>query len=209
VSGLEDYERVVNTDLAKLTLDMLGKMLSSTEAFGVEHVSHHILLVSPQSNCAEQSIAIPSRYMYNKLRDQLQVHTLQGATRLHQILMRNTYAKTPAEYILDDVHDLFCKGGEWRITPMTKNSIGRVNTHFKSPSPAKKSSYMRLDHGGEQLAIAPRSLSEGAEFNPLAHHQFVLDQSIHLEDGYYQPLVSRPSIVLSMIKVPKQQLCFR
>jgi hypothetical protein len=122
-------------------------MLSSAEAFGVEHVSHHILLVSPQSNRAEQSITIPSRYMYNKLRDQLQVHTFRGAARLYQIFVCNTYTKIPADYILDDVHDLFCKGGEWRITPMTKNKVGRVNTHFKSPSPAKKSSYMRLAWG--------------------------------------------------------------
>jgi hypothetical protein len=41
--------------------------------------------------------------------------------------------------------------------------------------------------------IAHHSLSEGAEFSPLAHHRFVLDQSIHLENGYYQPTPGQPT----------------
>lgn len=70
-NNLDDYEEIIDMEITRLTSETLGKMLSS-EALQVEHVSHHILLVNPQSNRSRQSITIPSWYIYNKLRDQLQ-----------------------------------------------------------------------------------------------------------------------------------------
>jgi hypothetical protein len=107
---LDEYDALVNTDLGNLTFEMLGKMLSSTAAFQVENVSHHILLVSPQSNRGRHLIIIPLRYMYTKLHDQLHVHTLEEAARLYQIFMRNEYTKASAAYTLDDVRDLLESG---------------------------------------------------------------------------------------------------
>jgi hypothetical protein len=191
----DQYEDIVNKDLGKVTFETLGKMLSSAAAFQVEDVSHHILLVSPQSNRRRHSITIPSHYMYTKLRDQLHVHTLKEAARLYQIFVRNEYTEGSAGHIFDDVHNLFCKGGEWRIALMTKNKAGRLNTHFRSPSPGKKSSYMRLGYEGVRLAIKGHSLPThvDAEFSPLAHHRFFLGENIHLQDGYYQPARGQPT----------------
>jgi hypothetical protein len=78
----DQYEDIVNTDLGKVTFETLGQMLSSTAAFQLENVSHHILLVSPQSNRSRHSITIPSQYMYTKLRNKLDIHTLEEAATL-------------------------------------------------------------------------------------------------------------------------------
>jgi len=172
-----------------VTFETLGKMPSYAAALQVEDVSHHILLVSLQSNRSRHSITIPSHYIYTKLRDQLHVHTLQEAVRLYQIFVRNEYTKGSAGHIFDDVHNLFCKDGEWRITMMTKNKAGRLDTHFMSPNRGGKSSYMRLGYEGVRLTIEGHSLPTDvdAEFSPLAHHRFLLGENIHLQDGYYQP----------------------
>ena len=133
--------------------------------------------------------------MYTKLRNQLNVHTLEEAAKLYQIFVRNEYTKGTAGHIFEDVHGLFCKGGEWRITSMTKNKAGRLNTHFKSPSPKKKSSYMRLGYEHVQLAIKGHSLPTDvdAESTLLKHHQFLLGEDIHVQDEYYQPAPGQPT----------------
>jgi hypothetical protein len=191
----DQYENIVNTDLQKVTFETLGKMLSSTAAFQVEDVSHHILLVSPQSNRNRHSITIPSHYMYTKLRDQLHVHTLEEAARLYQIFVRNEYTKGSAGHIFEDVHNLFCNGGEWQITLMTKNKAGGSNTYFRSPIPGEKSSFMRLGCEGAQLAIERHSLPADVdtEITRLAHHRYLLGENIHLQDGYYQPARGQPT----------------
>jgi hypothetical protein len=109
----DQYEDIVNTDLRKVTFETLGQMLSSTAAFQLEDLSHLILLVSPQSNHSCHSITIPSHYMYTKLCDKLNIHTLEEAARLYQIFMRDKYTEGAAGHIFNDVHHLFCKGGQW------------------------------------------------------------------------------------------------
>ncbi|KIL71128.1 hypothetical protein M378DRAFT_201760 [Amanita muscaria Koide BX008] len=193
--NMDDYEQIVDREIYRLTFE-IGEILSgSAEALQVEHVSHHILLVNPQqSNRSDQLITIPSHYLYNKIRDRLHIHTLEEAARLYQIFVRNPYTRS-ADYILDDIHDLFCNGGEWRLVPMTKNKSGPVNTHFKSPTRGSlmRSWYMRLGYKGEHLTIARCRLAQGAVFTPLAHHRFLLGQNIGLEDGYYQPAPGQPT----------------
>ncbi|KIM89449.1 hypothetical protein PILCRDRAFT_225823 [Piloderma croceum F 1598] len=103
---------MVRSEIAKLTFSTIANVLSSAVALGTAEGAHHVLLVSPQSDRRKHLITIPTRYIYKLLRDYLHITTLREAANLYQIFVRNSYTKTPAGYILDDVHDLFRKGGE-------------------------------------------------------------------------------------------------
>ncbi|KAF8509908.1 hypothetical protein JB92DRAFT_473469 [Gautieria morchelliformis] len=184
---LSRYDNMVRVEIKKLTYDKVATMLSAAEQLRTEGVSHDILLVSPQSNREMLEISIPTRYIYTMLRDHLHIKTLQEASKLYQIFVRNLQTKTSAGHIFEDVHNLFCKGGEWQVTPLTRNNAGSVNTHFKSPTANARSSYMRHGYHGHQVNITPRELPDTAEFVPLARRQYLLDQMITLENGYYQP----------------------
>ena len=46
---------------------------------------------------------------------------------------------------------------------------------------------MRLGYERRCLAIKSRRLPADAEFSSLTHHRFLLGESIHPQDGYYQP----------------------
>ena len=191
---INHYENIITEEIASLTFESLGKMLPSAEALQAEGVSYHILLVSPgKGDRTVQSITIPSRYIYDKLRDKLHIHTLEEAARLYQVFVRNKYTKASADYILDDVHDVFCRGGEWQLTLMTKARPGPINTHFKSPNSTKKSVCLRLGHGNQLIKITNQRLPEGSLFTRLPHHRFLLDENIQLVDGYYQPAPGQPT----------------
>jgi hypothetical protein len=185
---LHVYDKKVRSDIAKLTFDTISIVLSTAGTPGTaESVSHYILLVSPQNDRLEHLITIPTRYIYKLLRDQPHITTLQEAAMLYQIFVRNSCTKAPAGYMLDDVHDLFCKGGEWQVTHLAKNKAGPVNTHFKSPSQNTKTSYMRLGYSGDLVTTARRSLPGTATFVPLTRRRYLIGQNIILENGYYQP----------------------
>jgi hypothetical protein len=186
---LHVYDKMVRSEIAKLTYDKISIVLSAAATLTAEGVSHHILLVSPSNDRMDPLITIPTRYIYKLLRDQLHITTLQEAAMLYQVFVRNTYTKAPAGYMLDDVHDLFCKGGEWEVILLTKNKAGPVNTHFESPSPSRKTkaSYMRLGYSGDLVTTARRSLPGTATFIPLTSRRYLIGQNITLENGYYQP----------------------
>lgn len=127
------------------------------------------------------------------LRDHLHVQTLEDAARLYQVFVRNWSIETSTGYIFDDIHDLFCRGGEWKVIPMHLNKAGFKNTYFKAPGGHAKSSYVRLGYDGDPVQVARQSLRKTAEFVPLACHRYLLDQSIALENGYYQPTLDQPT----------------
>lgn len=166
-------------------------MMQAARAFAP--VSYDLLLIGPGSSRTEFAVTIATRSLYGRLCDHLQIRTLQEAAKLYQVFVRNSYMKGSASYILDDAHDLFRKGGEWEVTPMTKNKAGTVNTHFKSTGPKKKALYMRLGYNRQQVNIVSTSLPGNVQFAPLTHHQYLLNQNINLRDGYYQPSRGQPT----------------
>ena len=147
------YKKIVEGEISKLASDTISTVLSTVVSFGTKGVSHHIFLVSPQSDCTDYMITIPTHYIYKMLCNHLHVKTLQEAVNLYQIFVCNLHIKTSADYILDDIHNLFCKGGEWEVTLLTKNKVRPVNTHFKSPSQDTESSYMYLGYNGDIVKI--------------------------------------------------------
>ena len=192
---LRDYDMLVIREILNLTYDKLASMLSDAEQLATEGVSHHILLVSPQNDRRGPEISIPTRYIYTTLRDHLHITTLQEALRLYQIFVRNsqTNLKAPAGYIFEDVHNLFCKGGQWQVTRLTKNKVGSVNTHFKSPIANARSSYMCVGYKGHQVKIKRRGYPKTTAFVPLVCRRYVLGQRITLENAYYQPASGQPT----------------
>jgi hypothetical protein len=184
---------MVQEEIGSLTFDKVAKMLSAAMDLSTENVSHHILLVSPQSDRRRLEISIPTRYIYTMLRDRLHITTLLEASQLYQIFVRNPQTKAPAGHIFEDVHDLFCKGGQWKVTRLTQNPAGSVNTHFKSPTANARSSYMCLGYKGRQVKMKHRERPETTAFVPLVRRRYLLGQSITLENAYYQPAPGQPT----------------
>ena len=179
---------MVNSEIDKLAFETLGKILTAAGTLQVEGVSHLLLVVSPGNHRSDHLITLASRYLYVKLRDQLQIHTLEEAFRLYQIFVRNQYTKGAAGHILEDIHDMFRKGGKWPLIRMTKNRLEPVNTHFiSSTRESAERQYMCLGYQGEQITITSDPLPTGSVYTGLEDHRFLLHQKISLKDGYYQP----------------------
>jgi hypothetical protein len=92
---------------------------------------------------------------------------------------------------------------------MAKNKAGRVNTHFKSPSPAKKSLYMRFGYEGERLAIARRSLPHRCLIQPVGTPPIPSGRE-YSSPRWLLPTCPRPANLRRFyLQVPKQLPCFR
>jgi hypothetical protein len=78
------YDEIVEKEISELTFDTVAVMLSAGW-LSTQDVSHHILLISPQSDRRKLKISIPTRYIYTALRDHLHVKTLQDASNLYQV----------------------------------------------------------------------------------------------------------------------------
>jgi hypothetical protein len=93
---------------------------------------------------------IPTRYLYERLKDALTNHSLEAAARLYSMFLRNPKTRTPAAYMLDDaIRDLFYKGGEWPIVRLTANHPGPKFTHWKTPSAKTNPEYLRIGYQGQ------------------------------------------------------------
>jgi hypothetical protein len=90
---LSYYDDIVKEEIGSLTFAKVAEMLSATKNLSTENVSHHILLVSPQTNRRRLEISIPTRYIYTTLRDYLHITTLLEASKLYQIFVRNSQTK--------------------------------------------------------------------------------------------------------------------
>lgn len=79
-------------------------------------ISHQIVLISPGAFRYEPEVSIPSRHIYEILRDNLSGHKLEAAARLYEIFSRDQCIKSSAGYMLEDgYHNVLCKGGQWEI----------------------------------------------------------------------------------------------
>ena len=182
-SIMDNYDQMVCSEIGNLTFEGLGKMLTAASTFQTG-ASHQLLVVSPGCHRSDHLITLASRYIYQNLLDQLQIHTSEEVSRLYQIFVRSKYTKGSAGYLLEDIHNLFRKGGEWPLTRMTKHKFGPVCTHFISSAERQ---YMRLGYQGEQITIASEPLPTGSVYTSLDDHRFLLHQKISLKDGFYQP----------------------
>jgi len=67
-----------------------------------QEISRQILLVSPGDLRHEAEMSIPTRYLYEMVRDALSDHTLEAAARLYEIFIRNRCTRANASHMLED-----------------------------------------------------------------------------------------------------------
>ena len=95
-------------------------------------VFHRVALVSAGTHRNRVMVAIPTRHIYQLLIDRLRgASRQQVAARLYEIIITNPYTKSAAGYMLDgEYHRVFCKGGQWQISPMKANKPSPKFTHW-------------------------------------------------------------------------------
>jgi hypothetical protein len=85
-------------------------------------MSHRITLVERSSSRDDFNVIIPTRHLYEILRNALNDRVLEGAACMFNLFNRSTKLKGSSGYMLDDaIHCAFPKGGEWKVTRLKTN----------------------------------------------------------------------------------------
>jgi hypothetical protein len=135
-SELPRYEKSIRADLGIITHDTLFNLVNQATSLNLtDSVSHQIILIEPSSARDDFNETIPTRYLYEIIRNSLNDHILEGAAHLFNLFNRSAKLKGSSGYMLEDaIHCAFPKGGEWKIIRLKANSPEK-NTHWKDPDP--------------------------------------------------------------------------
>lgn len=191
-SSIASYYANIREKLAQLTYNSLDLVVRQASGLNLSHqISHQITLISPGAERHEFEVTIATRFLYELLRDALSDRTLETAARLYNMFIRTRYTRSSAGYMLDDgIHNVFCKGGEWKIVRMVKHRPGPKYTHWKNPNPTTDTAvveYLRVGHLGHPVVISPQPLPKDTTYEHLPYHEYLQLSNFSLADGYYRP----------------------
>ena len=176
--------------ISSITYETLDRLVQQSVTLNFsDEVSHRIFEISPGATRQEFQATIPTRYIYEKVRNSLSMHMLGAAARLYATLVRSPISRGTAGYMLDDaVNDTFHKGGQWEIVRMTPNRPGPKYTHWKNDleTPANRE-YLNLGHLGRHITITSNRNPDQTTYKALPFRLFLPDATTPLEDGYYRP----------------------
>jgi len=185
-SAPEVYDRALDNEVGRITHVVLADTL---RGWDLSHgVYHKIFIISPGITRHTFYTFIPTRYLYEVIRDAVIGHSL-GAAHLYEMFVRSPKTKASAGYMLDDaIHRSFPKGGQWKILHMKSNRPGSKFTNWKEPGTATDPQHLRLGYLGQVIAIASEPPPNGTMCKQLPFSHFLQGAKIRLVDGYYCPL---------------------
>ena len=183
------YEGPMLEAIANVTFKEVDTVLRQATGLHLSsEISHRLLLICPGASRNTFHAVIPTRYLYEKLRDALVNRSLEAGARLYSMFLRYPKTRTAAAYMLDDaIHDLFYKGGEWPVVRLTPNRPGPKFTHWKTPEAKTNPEYLRIGYQGRPITIAPDQLSNNVKCDALPLTAFLHGAKLTLVDGYYCP----------------------
>jgi hypothetical protein len=186
-SDFKLYDTYLNIDLNAIAYEIL---VPQSTGLDLSHtVSHQILEISPGATRYTFEVTIPTRYLYEKLRNALSMPTLEAAARLYAMFVRSPVSRSAAGYMLDDaVNDVFHRGGQWEIVRMTQNRSGPKFTHWKNnlETPTNRE-YLNLGYLGHHIAVTSNRNPDKTTYEALPLRYFLPGATQPLEDGYYRP----------------------
>jgi hypothetical protein len=103
------YDTNIPSKIGRIALETLDDVLRQATGLNLsQEISHQILVVSPGDLRHEVEVSIPTRYLYEMVRDALSDRTLEAAARLYGIFIRNRCTRTSASHMLEDgIHNIF------------------------------------------------------------------------------------------------------
>ena len=186
-SHIKLYDTFLNRSLNAITYEILGNIVRQSIGLDLSHtVSHQIFEISPGATRYTFEVSIPSRYLYEKLRN---APTLEAAASLYAMFVRSPVSRRAAGYMLDDaVNDIFHRGGQWEIVRMTPNRPGPKFTHWKNnlETPTNRE-YLNLGYLGHHIAVTSNRNPDKTTYEALPLRYFLPGATQPLEDGYYCP----------------------
>jgi hypothetical protein len=190
-SHLSEYETSLLRKMVKITYEGVAKLFRESSQLDLGGaVSHQLVTISPGVTRHVFQSTFPTRYIYEKFLDHLSTHKLEAAALLYDIFVQNPNTRAPAGFILEDaVNDVFPRGGQWSLVPMTKsNRTGKKYTHWKDPNGPITPQYLHLGYLGHHIAIGTTRHPVGTVYVALPL-KFCLPgaPALQLVDGYYRP----------------------
>ncbi|KAH8109905.1 hypothetical protein DFH11DRAFT_840452 [Phellopilus nigrolimitatus] len=163
-----------------------------------DDISHQILLVLPSAFRDEFSITIPSKHVYDLLRQSRASQIEHAAAVLYNLFVRTPFARAAARYILDEEFQISLRnGGQWSIKPLTRFKADEQNVTWTKPSSEAPSTWLCFGFEGKVLQISNTKLSGDPQ--PITTTYFVHGQNLELKDGLYCPSVRNQGTFNSFI----------
>ncbi|KAH8109911.1 hypothetical protein DFH11DRAFT_840580 [Phellopilus nigrolimitatus] len=160
-------------------------------------ISHKLLLVLPGAFRRRVSITIPSKHVYDLLRQSRALQVEHGAAVLYNFLNR-IVLRAAARYILDEEFQIALRnGGQWSIKPLTRFRADEKNVTWTKPSSEAPSTWLCFGFEGKVLQISNTKLPGDPQ--PVTATYFVHGQNLELKDGLYCPSVRNQGTFNSFI----------
>jgi hypothetical protein len=130
------YDRPLIEKLATISFDDLGALIRNSASLTPSDgpsISHQLIHIFPDTNRDMFKVGIPTRYLYEKLRNYLSHCNLEATARMYSMFVRIPTSRATADYMLEDsVNDIFPNGGQWKIKRLKANHLGPKYTHRKA-----------------------------------------------------------------------------
>ena len=183
------YETNIRSKIGQITYETLDNIIRQAAALNLpQDILHQIVLISPGAFRNDFRVSIPTRYIYEILRNTLSDRKLEAAARLYVMFIRTPFTRAGARYMLDDgYHDVLRKGGEWQIVRMVANRPGPKYTHWREPGSTTDVEYFRVGYEGHPITISMHPLSQDAIYQALPMRDYLPLSQLTLADGYYRP----------------------
>jgi hypothetical protein len=105
------YQQGLLAEIGGITYENVQAIVR--EAGISSELSHQIVLISPGPYRHIPDITIPTRFIYEGIRDTLSKQKLADSARLYELFLSTPFTRGSAGYILEDnIHLLLSKGGE-------------------------------------------------------------------------------------------------
>ncbi len=183
------YIEHITRELDEVTREKIQSIVHSARSLDFDgKVSHHIVLVTPQTNRVRHRVEIPTRYLYDKLTELGKLHALDAAYLLYQAFKGVKETKAPAGFIYEDLigHQLPL-GGQWPVVSMQKAPKKKRYVHLWTTGNEKGDTHLRLGQVAPfEFVTAPLPSDT---FGGLKKIFYVHDGKIVLETGFYVPRV--------------------
>ena len=173
---------------------MIPQILDSARNFSFDmDVSHHLVLITPSKTSRSWHIMeLPTRFLYEKIRDISQLYALDAAFLLYEAFKELNQTTAAAGFMYEDFSRyLVPLGGQWPVASMTKAPKRQKNqkfTHWRTNGTEKPDAFLHLGcGGGPPFGFATKLLSGNVTFGKLKCMGFQKDEQLVLENGFYYP----------------------
>jgi len=190
-SDQDVYDGHIIRELGEVTRESIQSIIRSAKELNFDgKVSHHIVLVTPQTNRLSHRVELPTRYLYDKLMKLGRLGALDAAFLLYEAFKEVKETKSPAGFIFEDlIAYQLPLGGRWPVVSMKKTPKKESYVHLWTTGDEEGDTYLRLGQGAPFEFVTTPPLPSNTSIGRLKKIFYVHDKELVLETGFYVPHV--------------------